>query len=63
MKIVMPITINISEVDKPSRQFVEIAGVGITDAIIITMREAIELRSRQEPPINRSGEPTRPVRR
>ena len=44
----MPITINNPEVDKLARQFVEIACVGITDAIIITMREAIERRSRKE---------------
>ena len=63
MEIFMPITVNNPAVDKPSRQLVVIVGVGIAGAIAITMREAIDWRSRQEPPINRSGETTRPVRR
>ncbi|WP_159952737.1 MULTISPECIES: type II toxin-antitoxin system VapB family antitoxin [unclassified Rhizobium] len=44
----MPINVNNPEADKLTRQFAEIAGVGITDAIVIAMREAIERRSRVE---------------
>ncbi|ASY73446.1 protein transcription factor [Sinorhizobium fredii USDA 205] len=47
----MPININNPEADALTRKFAEMAGVGITDAIVIAMREAIERRNRAETPL------------
>lgn len=47
----MPINVNNPEADALTRKFAEMAGVGITDAIVIAMREAIERRSRAETPL------------
>jgi antitoxin VapB len=40
----MPINVDNPEADALTRKFARLAGVGITDAIIIAMREAIERR-------------------
>jgi antitoxin VapB len=47
----MPINVNNPEADALTRKFAEMAGVGITDAIVIAMREAIERRNRAETPL------------
>ena len=46
-------TINISneEADALTRRFAKMEGVGITDAILIAMREAIARRRRRETPL------------
>ncbi len=44
----MAINVNNPEADALTRQFAEMAGVGITDAIVIAMKEAIERRNRAE---------------
>jgi antitoxin VapB len=47
----MAINVNNPEADALTRQFAQMAGVGITDAIVIAMREAINRRSRNETPL------------
>ncbi len=47
----MPINVNNPEADALTRKFAQMAGVGITDAIVIAMREAIERRTRAETPL------------
>ncbi len=47
----MAINVNNPEADALTRQFAQMAGVGITDAIVIAMREAIDRRSRAETPL------------
>ncbi|WP_157014636.1 type II toxin-antitoxin system VapB family antitoxin [Mesorhizobium xinjiangense] len=47
----MTINVNNREADELTRTFARIAGVGITDAIVIAMKEAIERRRRVETPI------------
>jgi len=47
----MAININNPEADKLTRKFAELAGVGITDAIVIAMKEAIERRRNGETPM------------
>ncbi len=47
----MAINVNNPEADALTRKFAQMAGVGITDAIVIAMREAIERRSRAETPL------------
>ncbi len=46
----MPINVNNPEADALTRKFAQLAGVGITDAIVIAMREAIERRRGGETP-------------
>ncbi len=46
----MPINVNNREADALTRKFAQLAGVGITDAIVIAMREAIERRRGAETP-------------
>ena len=46
----MTINVNNPEADALTRKFAQIAGVGITDAIVIAMREAIARRRRAETP-------------
>jgi antitoxin VapB len=46
----MPINVNNPEADALTRKFAQLAGVGITDAIVIAMREAIERRRGAETP-------------
>ena len=46
----MPINVNNPEADALTRKFARLAGVGITDAIVIAMREAIERRRAVETP-------------
>jgi antitoxin VapB len=46
----MAINVNNPEADALTRQFAQMTGVGITDAIVIAMKEAIERRSRAETP-------------
>lgn len=41
MDLPMPINVNNPEADALTRTFAEMAGVGITEAIVIAMREAI----------------------
>lgn len=47
----MAINVNNPEADALTRKFAELEGVGITDAIVIAMREAIARRSRAETPM------------
>jgi antitoxin VapB len=47
----MAININNREADALTRRFADMEGVGITDAIVIAMREAIERRRQAETPI------------
>lgn len=46
----MPINVTNSEADALTRKFAHMAGVGITDAIVIAMKEAIERRHGNETP-------------
>lgn len=46
----MPINVNNPEADALTRRFAKLEGVGITDAIVIAMREAIERRRGAETP-------------
>jgi antitoxin VapB len=46
----MPINVNNPEADALTRRFASMAGVGITDAIVIAMKEAIERRRAAETP-------------
>ena len=46
----MPINVSNPQADALTRKFAELAGVGITDAIVIAMREAIERRRGGETP-------------
>jgi antitoxin VapB len=46
----MPINVNNREADTLTRKFAQLEGVGITDAIVIAMREAIERRRSAETP-------------
>lgn len=50
MEGVVPINVNNPEADALTRKFAEMAGVGITDAIVIAMKEAIERRRNKETP-------------
>lgn len=46
-------TINITnrDADKLTRRFAEMEGVGLSEAVVIAMREAIERRRRNETPL------------
>ena len=46
----MAINVNNPEADALTRKFAQLAGVGITDAIVIAMREAIARRRGVETP-------------
>ena len=46
----MPINVNNPQADALTRRFAQMAGVGITEAIVIAMREAIERRRGEETP-------------
>lgn len=46
----MPINVTNPQADALTREFAELAGVGITDAIVIAMKEAIERRRKAETP-------------
>jgi antitoxin VapB len=46
----MPINVANPEADALTHEFAELAGVGITDAIVIAMKEAIERRRKAETP-------------
>jgi antitoxin VapB len=46
----VPINVNNSEADALTRKFAQLEGVGITEAIVIAMREAIERRRGAETP-------------
>jgi antitoxin VapB len=46
----MPINVNNPEADALTRRFAAMAGVGITEAIVIAMREAIARRHEDETP-------------
>lgn len=47
----MPINVSNAEADALTRRFAGIAGVGITDAIVIAMKEAIARRRLNETPL------------
>jgi antitoxin VapB len=47
----VPINVNNPEADALTRKFAQIAGVNITDAIVIAMKEAIERRRNAETPL------------
>ena len=46
----MPINVNNPEADALTRKFADLAGVGITEAIVIAMKEAIARRRATETP-------------
>jgi antitoxin VapB len=46
----MPLNVNNPEADALTRKFARLAGVGITDAIVIAMKEAIARRRGAETP-------------
>lgn len=46
----MPINVNNPEADALTRKFASLAGVSITEAIVIAMKEAIERRRNAETP-------------
>lgn len=47
----MAINVNNDEADKLTRKFATLAGVSLTDAIVIAMKEAIERRRGTETPL------------
>ncbi|TIO29532.1 type II toxin-antitoxin system VapB family antitoxin [Mesorhizobium sp.] len=47
----MTININNKEADSLTRTFAKLEGVGITEAIVIAMREALERRRNRETPL------------
>lgn len=47
----MVLNVNNPEADALTRKFAAMAGVGITDAIVIAMKEAIERRRAAETPL------------
>ncbi|TIW22007.1 MAG: hypothetical protein E5V65_04890 [Mesorhizobium sp.] len=47
----MTININNKEADKLTRAFAKVEGVGLTEAIVIAMREALERRRNRETPL------------
>ncbi len=47
----MPINVNNPEADVLTRRFAAVAGVGITDAIVIAMKEALARRREAETPL------------
>ncbi len=47
----VPINVNNPEADALTREFAKLAGVSITDAIVIAMTEAIERRRNSETPL------------
>ena len=47
----MPINVNNEEAESLTRKFAGIAGVGITEAIVIAMKEAIARRRAEETPL------------
>ncbi|MGX9178730.1 type II toxin-antitoxin system VapB family antitoxin [Mesorhizobium sp. BHbdii] len=47
----MTITINNEQADRLTRAFAKVEGVGITEAIVIAMREALERRRNRETPL------------
>ncbi|MEZ5784576.1 MAG: type II toxin-antitoxin system VapB family antitoxin [Rhizobiaceae bacterium] len=47
----MPINVNNPEADALTRKFAKLAGVNITDAIVIAMKEAIERRRNADTPL------------
>ena len=51
MESVVPINVNNPEADALTRKFAGMAGVGITDAIVIAMKEAIARRRDEETPL------------
>jgi antitoxin VapB len=51
MEATMTINVNNREADTLTRLFADLAGVSITDAIVIAMKEAIERRRSAETPL------------
>jgi antitoxin VapB len=49
------INVNNPEADALTRKFARMAGVSITDAIVIAMKEAIERRRNLETPLQTAG--------
>ena len=47
----MPINVNNRQADLLTREFAQVAGVGITDAIVIAMKEALARRREAETPL------------
>lgn len=47
----MPLNVNNPEADALTRKFAHMAGVSITEAIVIAMKEAIQRRGHQETPL------------
>lgn len=51
MRLVLPLNVNNPEADALTRKFAGMLGVGITDAIVIAMKEAIARRRAAETPL------------
>src|SRR5436190_23413555 len=49
--VAVTININNKEADRLTRAFAKVEGVGITEAIVIAMREALERRRNRETPL------------
>lgn len=47
----MAINVNNPEADSLTREFAQLEGVGLTEAIVIAMKEAIEKRRQTETPL------------
>ena len=47
----MAINVNNAEADSLTREFAQMEGIGLTDAIVVAMKEAIERRRRGETPL------------
>ena len=47
----MAINVNNAEADSLTREFAKMEGIGLTDAIIVAMKEAIERRRKDETPL------------
>lgn len=47
----MAINLNNAEADSLTREFAQMEGIGLTDAIVVAMKEAIERRRKDENPL------------
>jgi antitoxin VapB len=54
METAMPINVNNPEADALTRKFAAMTGVGITEAIVIAMKEALARRRAAETPLETS---------
>lgn len=50
MRVAMTINITNKEADSLTRRLAEMEGIGVTEAVVLAMREALEKRLQQETP-------------